>query len=210
MRRYFGWVCVVLVLCVSGSVLASTIPLSLVAADLGVLIPASSPVTTLMTRGLLKGEVISQAFTDVSGDCYYLYQVENKGLDSSWHVIETFTLFPFAGADGSTSVGYLTANIPANFDASGTKVPAGASVNPESGPTISFAFPGFLGYLPIAPGELSKVLYIKSTLPADEITGNIIDGTIADGPIVGPIPEPATIGFLLCGLFLLIRPRRRA
>jgi len=163
--------------------------------------------TTVMTVTNLRGDVTHQVFRDSgSSDYYYFYQVFNAGESSSWHIIEVLTLTPFTGADGSTTVGYLTANEPAAFVA-GSVIPSGASINTASGPTISFVSPGYVD--PIEVGEYGKVLYVKSALPPDTILGNIIDGAIADGLVVGPVPEPATMSLLaLGGLAVLLRRRR--
>ena len=124
-------------------------------------------------------------------------------------MIEVLSLTPFTGADGSTEVGYLeTTNLPAAFSASGSEIPAGCSVNTDSGPTISFVFPGYTTPYGITPGEISRVLYVKSTEPPNIITGNIIDGSIADGDVIGPVPEPATIGLIICGIAVLLRKKK--
>lgn len=155
----------------------------------------------------LRGEITSQPFWDSdTGDYYYLYQLENTGHNVTWHVVEFITLSPFTGADGSTAVGYLTANQPAAFDA-GTEIPDGASVNTDAGPTISFGFPGYVD--PISPGEITKVFYVKGELDPSVILGNIIDGGTAQGFVIGPVPEPATMCLLGLGSFALLRRKRK-
>lgn len=181
--------------------------------DLGAqAIPGWNAITTLMMQDKLKGEVTSQPFYNSTENAYYyLYQIENIGNDSSWHMIEVLSLTPFDDADGSTEVGYLeTTNLPSSFDSSGTEIPAGCSVNTDSGPTISFVFPGYAPPYGIVPGETSRVLYVKSSEPPDTITGNIIDGSIADGDVIGPVPEPVTIMLMICGILVLVRKNKTA
>ncbi len=168
-------------------------------------------ITTIMTQDKLKGEVTSQPFYNSTEDAYYyLYQIENTGDDSTWHMIEVLSLTPFNGADASTEVGYLeTTNLPSAFDSAGTEIPAGCSVNTDSGPTISFVFPGYTNPYGIVPSEVSRVLYVKSSEPPSIITGNIIDGSIADGDVIGPVPEPATVALISSGILLFIIRRKR-
>ncbi len=166
------------------------------------------PVATTSMVGLnLAADVTHQVFQDsVTGGYAYLYQVENTGLAQSWHIIEVLSLTDFIGAGQSTTVGYLTANTPGTFGA-GTVSPLGASVNTLSGPTISFGFVGFFD--PIEVGEVSEVLYILSDLGPTMITGNVINGAIADGTVVGPVPEPMTMSLLALGGLAMLRRRRK-
>lgn len=153
-------------------------------------------------------EVTHQVFQDSDTGGYgYLYQVENTGLDDSWHIVEVLSLTAFLGADGSTTVGWLTANQPPGFQVATPVFPAGASVNTLSGPTISFNFPGYLD--PIQVGEICEVLYVLSDFGPTMITGNVINGSIADGPVVGPIPEPATLSLVVMGALGMIVRRKR-
>ncbi len=206
------WVLAAVLICAASAQAAvSSLPLS--GADFNVLGtwgPVTGwPVGTATMSGTnLRAEVTHQVFQDsVTGEYAYLYQVKNTGLDQSWHIIEVLSLTAFTEADGSTTAGWLTANQPTGFVA-GTPSPAGASVNTSSGPTISFGFPGWLD--PIEVTEVSKVLYVLSALGPTMITGNVINGSIADGPVVGPIPEPATLALLLAGgLCVLIRRKRK-
>ncbi len=199
----------------AASAQAAVEPLTLSPADFNALGPGTwQPVTgwpaatTMMSGTNHRVEVTHQVFQDdVDGGYVYLYQVENTGLDQSWHIVEVLSLTAFLGADDSTTVGWLTANQPGAFQVATPVFPAGASVNTLSGPTISFNFPGYLD--PIQVGEASEVLYVLSDFGPRTITGNVINGSIADGLVVGPIPEPATMSLLvLGGLGVLIRRKK--
>ncbi|MCK4625509.1 MAG: PEP-CTERM sorting domain-containing protein, partial [Phycisphaerae bacterium] len=41
------------------------------------------------------------------------------------------------------------------------------------------------------------------------ITGNVINGVISSGDVVGPVPEPATMGLLALGGLALLRRRHK-
>jgi len=190
-------------------------PVALTPADFdtllgGAAVPVGAPTITDMVAGDLKGQVVSQAFTDGLGNYVYLYQLGNTGVAGN-SVIEVLTLSPYGGASGLTTLGYLTANAPAGFTL-GDQTPAGASVDPVAGPTVSFGFPYWLAEA-VDPGEMSKTLYILSDGPPGTITGNIINGATASGDVVGPVPEPASMILLSVGFTALVsasKPRRQA
>ena len=177
----------------------------------GSLVADGNLVTSDMSSGNLHTTVVSQAFTDGDGNYAYLYQVKNTGSTGA-SIIEVFTTTPYFGASGATDAGYLDANAPTGFTL-GSQAPVGASVDPASGPTISFGFPspwvvGNPSYA-IDPGEDSVTLYILSTGEPGTIIGNVIDGTIGSGPVVGPIPEPGTLALLGLGAGMLFLRKRR-
>jgi len=196
----------------AASAQAAVIPLGLNPADFNTLgtwesVAGWSAGTTTMTGSNLSADVTYQVFQDSgTGGYAYLYQVENTGLDQSWEIVEGLTLSAFFGADANTTVGYLTANQPSAFQA-GTPFPDGVSVNPLSGPTISFLFPGYIDAIEV--GEASRVLYVLGDFGPTMITGNLINGHVASGSVAGPVPEPATMGLLAMGALALIRRRNR-
>ena len=200
--------------CVATAALATPVPVTLVADDFSNLLDGSaaaidSPMTTNMSLGNLQSEVISQAFTDGVGNYAYLYQIYNRGTTGN-NVVELFTFSPFFDASASTTIGYLTANAPSGFTL-GNQTPYAATVDAAAGPTISFAFPAWLSGLPaIDPGEYSSTLYVLSDGVPGTITGNVINGSIAYGDVIGAVPEPATLALLLIGgMGVLIRRVRR-
>jgi hypothetical protein len=192
------------VLVIGGIAQATPIYVATTGADFATLLGGAatsigSPVVSNYSGGDLSATVTSQAFTDGAGNYLYLYQVKNVGpLDSD--IVTRFTASPFADADSQISLGYLTANIPASF-LLGDQTPFYADVNVGASPTVGFNFPvGIPFVIPdsfIAPGKSSKVLYVESSLAPGLVTGNIIDGQVYSGLVVGPVPEPGTLVLLV-------------
>ena len=165
---------------------------------------------TVMDSGNLRSRTLSQAYHNLDGDYAYLYQVENTGVTGN-APIEMFTLWPFTGADDDTVAGYLTGDIPTGFLTTGT--PQGPESEAyvealETGPQISFYY-GLRAGKAITVGKHSVVMYVKSRLTPDEIQGNVIDGSVGFGPVVGPVPEPATMALLAFGGLAMVLARRR-
>ncbi len=205
-RRVVMWGVVLYFTVLQLTAMAGLVPVTLVPSDFDVLlggeaVAVDSPLITNMTSGGLLGQIVSQAFTDEQGNYAYLYQVNNIGTSVN-HVIEQFTCNPFMGASATTVLGYLAANVPDGFTM-GQRAPV-VCVN-EVGPTISFGYIGWFGWQ-INPGESSYTLYVLSDKAPGLIDGNIIDGATVSGRIVGPVPEPATLGIMgagAMGLYLL-------
>jgi hypothetical protein len=195
---------------VARTVLALPVSVTLVPEDFNNLLSDSpsaigTPLITNMSLGNLKSEVVSQAFTDGAGNYAYLYQVKNTGTTGN-SAIEIFTCSPFFGASALTTLGYLTANLPTGFTL-GNQLSDGVSVDPAAGPTVSFGFPAWLGQA-IDPGEASTTFYVVSSGVPGKIVGNVIDGTIASGEVVGSVPEPATLLLFGLGGLAVVRKRR--
>jgi len=193
------------------AVVAGPVAVPLVADDFDNLLSGSAsaiglPMDTDLSAGILQADVVSQAFTDGAGNFAYLYQLHNTG-GAADSVIEAFTCNPFVGASGITTLGYLTDNAPTGFTL-GDQLPCAASVDAQAGPTISFVFPAFIAGAAVDPGESSSTLYVLSSLPPGLITGNVIDGDVGSGPIVGPVPEPATLYLIATAAALVARRRR--
>jgi len=166
---------------------------------------------TVMNSGNLRSQVYSQAYHNLAGDYAYLYQVENTGVVGN-APIEMFTLWPFTGADDDSVMGYLTGTIPTGFLTTGTpQVPESEAYVDVlgSGPQISFYYELRAGKA-IAVGKHSVVMYVMSRLTPDEIQGNVINGSVGFGDVVGPVvPEPATLCLMAGGSLALALARRR-
>ncbi len=202
------------VIAINVSVVASAapMPVTLVGDDFnnllgGSAIAVGSPLTTDMSLGNLQVEVVSQAFTDEAGSYMYLYQIENTG-GASNSAVEVFACSPFFGASGTTTLGYLTADAPSGFTL-GAQTPYAASVDAVAGPTVSFVFPAFLSGYAVDPGEYSYTLYVLSDSVPGTTTGNVINGEVGSGDVVGAIPEPATMGLLSLGGVIAMKRRRK-
>ena len=168
---------------------------------------ATDLMVTGVSNGNLVGDIYSRAYTGDNGLYAYLYQVDNTGAPGNSSV-EMFTLWPFAGADDTTNMGYLS-------DLSGMEAGefyAAGGYPPENvgfvdvlttGPEVSFYYTKrFGGEIP--PGAHSEVLYVMSELGPAVIVGNVIDGSVGSGPVVGPIsdpiiPEPAVLVHVVLG-----------
>jgi len=177
-------------------------------------VTASGFMLSPVSSGNLVVDVYSRAYTGDNGLYAYLYQVDNTGVAGNSSV-EMLTLWPFAGATDATDIGYLedlSGTVAGDFlDTAGAEPEDYAFVDVlPSGPEVSFYFTKRFDK-EIPPGEHSRVLYVMSELAPDVIHGNVINGSVGTGPVVGPVPEPATWIAMLGGLLALgfIRNMRR-
>ena len=174
-----------------------------------------STVVSDVNGGTLYATITSAAYTGDNGSYAYLYQLENTGpvgTTPASSSIDAYTIYPFWGANGNTQVGYLTSVDGLSDFMSGGCDPFDIAYLdlPINGPIVTFYYPKDED-LAIAPQEYGKVLYVMSDLPPAMTMGNVIDGSIGSGPVVGPVPEPVTAMNILLGclgLGLLWRRRR--
>jgi hypothetical protein len=163
-------------------------------------------VSSIMSAPYLAADVYSSAYLNDNGMYVYLYQVHNTG-GANYHPIELFTIWPFTDAATAPDIGFLNGNGPNGFL-------TGTCVAPEldgavEGNLVTFYYSDRTDHA-IYPGDHTRVMYIVSPLAPTVIIGNIIDGAVAAGPVVGPVPEPATMSLLAFGAGLLVlRLRRR-
>lgn len=150
--------------------------------------------TTNMSAGKLKVDTFSQAYTNNNGLYVYLYQVNNIGTTGN-SPVEQFTLAPFTNVTDVADIGYLGGASPSGFLDAGTVPETGAYIDPDSGPLVSFYYNLRYGS-GVHIGQHSVVMYVVSSLSPDRITGNVIDGSVGSGDVVGPIPEPASLTLL--------------
>jgi hypothetical protein len=168
-----------------------------------------SVLSTAMNQGNIHAACLSQAYTDGDGHYVYLYQISNTGVTGN-SPIEEFTLWPFAGANNFSDIGCLN-ETPIGFLGAPDQAPESDAwvEGLASGPQISIYY-SLRYHYSVAIGEHSEIMYVASDLPPDVITGSVIDGSVAMGDVVGPLPEPATLTFLAAGgLVALARRRRR-
>ncbi|KPK76129.1 MAG: hypothetical protein AMJ79_08085 [Phycisphaerae bacterium SM23_30] len=166
--------------------------------------PVGALRTTSMTAATLEAEVDSQAYTNDQGLYAYLYQIKNIGQTGD-HPVEMFTLYPFWGANDDLAMGYLTGDIPAGFSAGGN-LPEDEGFVSEELVSIYFTLPPGAE---ISIGQSSAVLYLMSDYVPGEIVGNVIDGSVAAGAVVGPVPEPGTVCLLSLGGLMFLRRRTK-
>ncbi|MDP6542672.1 MAG: PEP-CTERM sorting domain-containing protein [Phycisphaerae bacterium] len=176
--------------------------------------------TTDFSGDHLSATIVSQAFADNSGAYLYLYQISNNNGQDNHHTITRFTANPYAQGQGGISLGYLTdnANVPSAFSSGEQgqlyRAPLYGDIDADAGPTVGFNYPVGIPLFGvpdsyIGQGEKSLVMYIQTDIPPGLVTGNIINGGVQSGMVVGPVPEPATLSLLALGGLFVLRRRRR-
>ena len=160
------------------------------------------PLCSDTSDGNMVSEVCSSAYTGDNGLFVYLYQLNNDGVAGN-SSIDTFTMFPFWGASDASQIGYLTSldGTDGEFLAGGyDPLYEGFIEDPGTGPVISFYYSKDVD-ADIPVGEHSRVMYVLSDRSPMQITGNVIDGSVGSGPVLGAVPEPSTFCLLLVGCF---------
>jgi len=132
----------------------------------------------------------------------FVYQVSNLG--TSTDAIGRFT-----------ANGYKTGATVWQTDASfqpGAGLLAPATMDrSNNGNVVGYSFVGPpLGPAALRPGATSMLLVVQTDAPSWTTSiGNVIDGSIASGPIYAPVPEPASMLLLAGGLGVGLLRRRR-
>lgn len=215
MKISVSWFVACVVVC--SAITANAGPLNVTGASLDALLgggvsQVGSTVVTSANGGSLYASITSAAYTGDNGLYAYVYQLGNTG-EAGKSSIDAYTVFPFWGASDNTQVGYLTSmdGLSGDFVAGGGLPYEIAYVDlPVNGPIVTFYYPKDES-LTIPPGSHGNAVYVLSSLEPGLTTGNVIDGAVGSGPVVGPVPEPAmALNILFClGAGVLARRRRR-
>jgi len=172
----------------------------------------SEPLNGTLVAGPLETPMIGTAFdakvtswvyendeSNPYGGLTFVYEIVNS--EAGRHAIGRFTANGFSG--------FLTDLSFAIEQDVTDKVPPATMDRSLDGDVVGFSFVGPpLGPSVLVPGATSNLLIVQTDAP-DYTTsiGNVINGSIASGAIYSPIPEPATMLFLLGGIGFLLRRR---
>jgi hypothetical protein len=174
--------------------------------------PEPDPVGGVVVAGPLVTPMVGGAFTatltstviqgDVSnplGGLTFVYQVFNS--PNSFDAIGRVTVTGYSG--WLTDMSYQTPGP--------VGLPPTLMDRSFTGDAVGFSFIGPpLGLGVLLPGATSAMLVVQTNAPAFAPSmANVIDGALARGPSLAPVPEPASMMFLAAGLLVGVRVRCR-